>query len=168
MGTRWWRAPTALALLLLSRGGEGAVPRGGAAAEEDGGGRDHHTASRAEGSRPARGSAMLDESEEEPELQEANAAVPGDAGGGPSAERLSATEGIASDMRAHLKRRKKKAQADLIVRNRGPVAAVLFGVGDFLRSKYFANVRKSVGIFVGMWLWYVLNTKTYIPPEFEE
>ena len=62
----------------------------------------------------------------------------------------------------------QSAKADLIKQNRGPIAKVLFGMGDFLRSRYFANVRKSVGVFVGMWLWYVLNTKTYIPPEIEE
>ena len=167
MATSWWRAPTALALLLLCAGGECAVPRPAAASEEDGGAGGQHAASRAEGSRPSRGSAMLDETEEEAEPREAGAAVPGDAGGA-SAEWQSATEGIASDMRAHLKRRQKKAEADLIVRSRGPVTAVLFGLGDFLRSKYFANVRKSIGVFAGMWLWYVLNTKTYMPPEIEE
>ena len=62
----------------------------------------------------------------------------------------------------------QKAEADLIVQNRGPIASVVFGLGGFLRSRYFANVRKSVGVFVGMWLWYVLNTKTYMPPEIEE
>ena len=64
--------------------------------------------------------------------------------------------------------RTQKAEADLIVANRGPVMSVLFGFGGFLRSRYFANVRKSIGVFIGMWLWYVLNTKTYMPPEIEE
>jgi hypothetical protein len=111
----------------------------------------------------------------------------------PSGEWRAATAAIASDMRAHLERRAKvcmpararlrpslpeptaplsycsqRAEADLIVQNRGLIKRVAFGLGDFLRSRYFANVRKSIGIFVGMWFWYVLNTKTYIPPEFEE
>lgn len=62
----------------------------------------------------------------------------------------------------------QKADADLIVQNRNPITKVIFGIGDFLRSRYFANVRKSIGIFIGFWLWYVLNTKTYEPPEVEE
>ena len=62
----------------------------------------------------------------------------------------------------------QKADADLIKLNRGPILTVIFGLGDFLRSRYFRNVRKSIGVFAGMWLWYVLNTKTYIPPEIEE
>ena len=85
-----------------------------------------------------------------------------------SAEWQATTSGIAADMRAHLKRRQKKADADLIKSNRGPIATVLFGVGDFLTSNYFRNVRKSLGIFAGAWVWYVLNTKTYMPPEVEE
>ena len=62
----------------------------------------------------------------------------------------------------------QKAEADLIVANRGPIARVVFGLGSALRSRYFKNVRKSLGVFAGMWLWYVLNTKTYIPPDVEE
>ena len=81
---------------------------------------------------------------------------------------VSASPGIAADMRAHLKRREKKAEADLIKRNRGPVTSVLFGLGDFLRSRYFSNVRKSLSVFFGMWFWYVLNTKTYQPPEIDD
>lgn len=54
------------------------------------------------------------------------------------------------------------------MQNRGLVAKVVFGLGGFLRSRYFANVRKSIGVFMGMWFWYVLNTKTYIPPEIDE
>lgn len=77
-----------------------------------------------------------------------------------TAEWLEAAPGITADMRAHLGRRQKKAEADLIVRNRGPVLGTIFGLGRFLHSRYFANVRKSLGAFMGMWFWYVLNTKT--------
>ena len=86
----------------------------------------------------------------------------------PSAEWQAATEGITADMRAHLGRRQKRADADLIKQNRGLIGKVLFGMGDLLRSTYFKNVRKSLSVFFGMWIWYVLNTKTYVPPEFEE
>ena len=137
---------------------------------------------------------MFDEPDGSDAGATAESTAPGDSNA-PSAEWQAANAAIASDMRAHLKRRKKvritrapvasrdhvshphqplicplsqSAKADLIKQNRGPIAKVLFGMGDFLRSRYFANVRKSVGVFVGMWLWYVLNTKTYIPPEIEE
>jgi hypothetical protein len=142
-------------------------------------------------SRPSRGSAF-DDPDDQPEASataaEAAAASPeggaipspdtpaaGDAAAAaaasqpePSAEWQAASPGIADDMRAHLKRREKKAEADLIKRNRGPVTSVLFGLGDFLRSRYFSNVRKSLSVFFGMWFWYVLNTKTYQPPEIDD
>ena len=86
----------------------------------------------------------------------------------PSAKWKEANSAIAADMRAHLKRREKKAEADLIKRSRGPILGAILGVGDFLRSRYFSNVRKSLGVFMGVWFWYVLNTKTYIPPEIDD
>ena len=79
-----------------------------------------------------------------------------------SAEWEAASEEIARDMHAHLKRREKKEEADLI--GRSPIGKVF----DFFGSKYFRNVRKSLGIFMGAWVWYVLNTKTYIQPEYED
>ena len=81
---------------------------------------------------------------------------------GPSAEWQAANAGIVADMQAHLKRREKREEADLI--GRGPIGRVL----DFFGSQYFRNVRKSLGVFIGAWLWYVLNTKTYIQPDYEE
>lgn len=129
----------------------------------------HKTVSRAEGgSRPVRGSAFDTPDSESPGEQQPAAPELEPASETPSGEWRAATAAIASDMRAHLERRAKRAEADLIVQNRGLIKRVAFGLGDFLRSRYFANVRKSIGIFVGMWFWYVLNTKTYIPPEFEE
>lgn len=141
------------------------------------------SASRSEGgSRPSRGGSVFDDPEEESDAgaaaqdgadapaattaaasdgaSDAPAEVePEESGPAPSAEWQAASPGIAADMRAHLKRREKKAEADLIRKNRGPITSVLFGVGDFLRSRYFKNVRKSLGIFMGAWFWYVLNTK---------
>ena len=80
----------------------------------------------------------------------------------PSAEWQAATAGIAADMRAHLQRRQKKAEADLI----GP--SLFRRVIDFFGSQYFSNVRRSLALFLGAWLWYVLNTKTYIRPEYDD
>ena len=119
------------------------------------------SASRAEGdSRPARGGGVFDDPGEEGDVAAAagsggeSSAPPADGDGGsstqalgeaasdkpaPSAEWSAATGGITADMRAHLGRREKKAEADLIKKNRGPIASVLFGLGDFLRSRYFAN-----------------------------
>ena len=54
------------------------------------------------------------------------------------------------------------AQADLI--GQSPIASVF----AFFRSKYFSNVRKSISIFMGAWIWYVLNTRTYIQPEYDD
>ena len=127
--------------------------------------------SRSDGSgRPQRGSAFdaPDADGDAPSPTEPAAAAADGAGERAAPSPGGQTSAIADDMRAHLRRREKKAEADLIVQNRGPVARVVFGLGGFLRSKYFKNVRKSMGVFVGMWLWYVLNTKTYMPPEIEE
>ena len=79
-----------------------------------------------------------------------------------STESQAATAGIVADMRAHLERRKKTEMADLI--GKGPVRQFL----DFFRSQYFRNVRRSMGVFLGAWLWYVLNSRTYIRPDHEE
>ena len=102
-------------------------------------------------SRPSRGSSGVFDT---PEGDDAPAAA--------SAEWDAANAGILNDMRAHLKRREKKAEADLI--GRSPIGKLV----DFFGSQYFRNVRKSVGIFLGAWFWYVLNTKTYIQPEYDE
>jgi len=101
-----------------------------------------------ESSRPARGSSgVFDQAEEST---------------GPSAEWQAANDGIVADMNAHLKRREKREEADLI--GRSPIGKVL----DFFGSQYFRNVRTSISLFIGAWVWYVLNTKTYIQPEYEE
>ena len=55
--------------------------------------------------------------------------------GAPTAEWRAATEGILSDMRAHLERRKTDADADVIRSRRGPIFQAILGVHDFLRSK---------------------------------
>ena len=108
-----------------------------------------------------------------------------------SAEWQAATPGIVADMRAHLERRQKSEevgwlplqprasqprgdglttlcvcttceQADLI--GKGPIRQFV----DFFRSQYFRNVRQSLGVFLGAWLWYVLNSRTYIRPDYDE
>ena len=43
--------------------------------------------------------------------------------------------------------------------------SVVLGIRDFFKSRYLKNVRNSLCMFLGLWLWYVLNTQTYIPPE---
>ena len=86
----------------------------------------------------------------------------------PSAEWLAATPGIVADMHAHLDRRRKKAEADLIGSQRGPVERVLFGFTDFFRSEYFRNVRRSLGLFFGAYVWYITNVNTYTPPDYDD
>ena len=71
-------------------------------------------------------------------------------------------------MRAHLNRTKKRAEIDLIREQRGIVARFVFGIGSFLQSDYFNNVRKSFGLLLSGWLWYVINTKLYTPPEYDD
>ena len=53
-------------------------------------------------------------------------------------------------------------QADLI--RPGLIRTVI----DFWNSEYFRNVKRSLALFMGAWLWYVLNTKTYIRPEYDD
>ena len=84
------------------------------------------------------------------------------------AEWLAATPGIVADMHAHLDRRRKKAEADLIGSQRGPVERVLFGFTDFFRSEYFRNVRRSLGLFFGAYVWYITNVNTYTPPDYDD
>lgn len=76
--------------------------------------------------------------------------------------------GILRDMRAHLRRRQKREEADLIGHNRGPIKGLFYDLYDFVRGSYFANVRKSVGVALAAWLWYVFNTRTYMPPEYDD
>ena len=68
----------------------------------------------------------------------------------------------------HLDRRRKKAEADLIGSQRGPVERVLFGFTDFFRSEYFRNVRRSLGLFFGAYVWYITNVNTYTPPDYDD
>lgn len=79
-----------------------------------------------------------------------------------------ATPAIVADMRAHLKRAHRRAEADLIGSNRNIVIRLFSGVVGFFGSEYFRNVRRSVGVFIAAWLWYVFNTKTYTPPEYDD
>ena len=119
-------------------------------ADDDGDGSGSQTAVRGvdDSSRPSRrSSGVFDAMDERP---------------APSADWQAANEGIVKDMHAHLKRRKQSEEADLL--GRSPISKVL----DFFGSQYFRNLRKSVGIFVGAWFWYVLNTKTYVQPEYED
>ncbi len=85
-----------------------------------------------------------------------------------SPEWQAASGRILGSMRRHLEKRRKREEADLIGENRGLIKGTILGVFDFLRSKYFRNVRKSLGFFIAAWLWYVLNTKTYVAPEFDD
>eukprot|EP00320_Phaeocystis_rex_P021571 CAMPEP_0119071812 /NCGR_PEP_ID=MMETSP1178-20130426/54479_1 /TAXON_ID=33656 /ORGANISM="unid sp, Strain CCMP2000" /LENGTH=148 /DNA_ID=CAMNT_0007053771 /DNA_START=3 /DNA_END=449 /DNA_ORIENTATION=+ len=79
-----------------------------------------------------------------------------------------ANAGILRDMRAHLERRKANADADLIRFRRGPILQLLLGLRDFLRSEALGNVFRSLGLFMGAWVWYVINTNTYMPPEYDD
>jgi len=36
------------------------------------------------------------------------------------------------------------------------------------RGEYMRHVKTSLKAFAGTWLWYVLNTRTYTPPEFDD
>ena len=72
------------------------------------------------------------------------------------------------DMRAHLERRKTNADADLIRTSRGPVLQAVLGLRDFLRSESLGNVFRSLGLFMGAWVWYVINTNTYMPPDYDD
>ena len=124
------------------------------------------------------------------QLQDVRLAAGGEKGGGIRAERggssvfdapdgddpaaetdpewASKTASIAADMRAHLGRARKRMQADLIGSDRNILVQAVMGVVDFFRSTYFRNVRRSLAVFMGAWLWYVLNTKTYTPPEYDD
>ena len=86
----------------------------------------------------------------------------------PSSEWQATSAGILRDMRAHLERRKTNADADLIRSNRGPVLQAILGLRDFLRSKALGNVFRSLGLFLGAWIWYVINTNTYMPPDYDD
>ena len=78
------------------------------------------------------------------------------------------TAAIIGDMRAHLLRRHNRAEADLIGPKHGPIKGALVGVVDFFRSRYFRNARRSIALGIGAWLWYVFNTNTHVPPEFDD
>lgn len=155
--------------------GDSRPARGGAfdAPDDDGGGEGDEPAVIGEDEAEDEEAAVkiVNEDDDAPEKTAAAAATqaePGTDAPDTSAEWKAASEGITADMRAHLQRRRKKADADQIKQSRGPIGTVLFGMGDFFRSTYFSNVRRSISVFVGMWFWYVLNTKTYVPPEIEE
>ena len=85
-----------------------------------------------------------------------------------SSEWQGANDGILRDMRAHLERRKTNADADLIRTSRGPVLQAVLGLRDFLRSESLGNVFRSLGLFMGAWVWYVINTNTYMPPDYDD
>ncbi|KAL1514596.1 hypothetical protein AB1Y20_003690 [Prymnesium parvum] len=84
------------------------------------------------------------------------------------AEWAAEASAIAAEMRAHIARAKKRMQADLIGSDRNLIVQGVVGVVNFFRSKYFRNVRRSLLTFACAWLWYVLNTKTYTPPEYDD
>ena len=79
-----------------------------------------------------------------------------------------ANDGILREMRSHLERRKTNADADLIRSSRGPLLQAVLGLRDFLRSPALGNVFRSLGLFVGAWVWYVINTNTYMPPDYDD
>mmetsp|Transcript_23319 Transcript_23319/g.59537 ORF Transcript_23319/g.59537 Transcript_23319/m.59537 type:complete len:150 (-) Transcript_23319:110-559(-) len=83
-------------------------------------------------------------------------------------EWASKTAAIAADMRAHLGRARKRMQADLIGSDRNILVKAVLGVVDFFRSAYFRNVRRSLTVCICAWAWYVFNTKTYTPPEYDD
>ena len=85
----------------------------------------------------------------------------------PPAEWAEKSSAMLSDMRSHLQRRRKRADADQIL-GRGGLFAPFFAIVDFFRSEYFMNVRRSFSILLGTWFWYVLNTRTYTPPEYDD
>ena len=93
---------------------------------------------------------------------------PSEDDGGSTAAWRAANEGILRDVRAHLDRRKTNADADLIRSSRGPVLKAIFGLRDFLRSEALGNVFRSLGLFLAAWLWYVFNTNTYTPPDYDD
>merc|ERR1719198_788084 len=70
------------------------------------------------------------------------------AGNSPSAEWKAASEGIVSEMRAHLERRKTNEDADIIRSKRNVVFQAVLGVRDFVRSKALGNVFRSLGLFI--------------------
>ena len=45
---------------------------------------------------------------------------------------------------------------------------MLFGFTDFFRSEYFRNVRRSLGLFFGAYVWYITNVNTYTPPDYDD
>ena len=75
---------------------------------------------------------------------------------------------IIHDMHAHLQRRRAREDADLIKAKRNPLVSAATGFLGFFRSKYLANVKKSVGLLIAGWLWLVVNTKTYTPPDYDD
>ena len=77
-------------------------------------------------------------------------------------------DAIVEDMRAHLGRRKLRENADLITARRGPLGAVISAIQGILQSRYLRNLRRSALLAIGMWSWYVFNTKTYVRPEYED
>ena len=85
-----------------------------------------------------------------------------------SSEWQGASVGILRDMRAHLEPRKTNVDADLIRSNHGPVLQAILGLRDFLRSEALGNVFRSLGLFMGAWIWYVINTNTYMPPDYDD
>merc|ERR1712224_977475 len=69
---------------------------------------------------------------------------------------------IIADMRAHL-----KAEADKSSKSKGLFGAAANAL-NFFHTDYWINVRRSMSMFFLAWFWYVFNTKTYIPPEYED
>ena len=73
------------------------------------------------------------------------------------------------EMRAHLARRRQRAEADLIGPAKvGLVRAAVGAVARFFRSDYLRNVSRSLLLVLLLWTWYVVNTKTYLPPVYED
>ena len=105
--------------------------------------------------RPAGGSVFNDAPAPEEPARAAAAEPPA------SAEWQAATPGIVDEMRATIN---KPAQAGAAI----GLLGMLRRIASFFTSKYFRNVRQSAGVFLGAWLWYVLNSKTYIRPEYDE
>ena len=59
-------------------------------------------------------------------------------------------------------------RAELIGSDRNAVAQFVSGIVGFFKSDYFRNVRNSLMLFMGAWVWYVFNTQTYTPPEYDD
>lgn len=135
----------AVGAVLLCGAALGLAPQRGSSLGTEDTGRPASTADGASMTRPQRGSSGIFDNAGEGE-------------GTASAEWRAATEGIVRDMRAHLERRQTNVDADVIRSNRGPIMQAVLGFHDFLKSKALGNVFRSLGLFLGAWLWYVFNT----------